>query len=80
MPATCRSCKALIDKTPCGKCRVNAAAFFKATPPDFSTRDSYFKWTVDFHNSASADAGHAPLTLAEATARWRKPATVAPTP
>ena len=61
----------IVSKVPgCQRCRTNATAYFKSSPPDFTTRESYFAWTVGLHNSASADAGKPALSLAEALVAW----------
>lgn len=60
-------------------CRKNWLAALQSTPPDLTSPEAYFAWSVDRHNEVNARLGKPTLTLAEALAIWH-PASPRPTP
>lgn len=56
---------------PCGECRRHWDAILKSHPPDASTPESYFAWTVVVHNEVNQLLKKALITLAQAQALWR---------
>lgn len=51
----------LIDSLGCGECEGHARDYVRANPPDYSSREALFLWTVDFHDSVRARQGKVPL-------------------
>lgn len=58
-------------KIPCGECRVHWSGLLRRLPPDASSHDRLFRWTVDAHNAVNDRLGKPRLTLGEAIQRWR---------
>jgi hypothetical protein len=42
--------EAYMQGLPCAKCRTHFEEFIKQNPPDFHSRERFFKWTVRAHN------------------------------
>jgi hypothetical protein len=42
------------QRIPCGDCKVSFNAILKQTPPDLSSADAYFAYTVTVHNTVNA--------------------------
>lgn len=47
-------------------CRKHWKELVAANPPDFSSRESFFAWSVDRHNDVNAKLGKPPVSLEEA--------------
>lgn len=54
----------------CGICRANWAAALRAHPPDLTSADAYFRWTVDRHNDINALKKKPTLSYQQAMNRW----------
>lgn len=52
-------------------CRKHWLALLAETPPDLSSPDAYFRWTVIAHNRVNKRRKVKQWSLEEATARWR---------
>lgn len=55
---------------PCGSCRQSFFAITSKIPPDISSTDAYFAWTVAAHNAVSAALGKSQLSVDEAKSHW----------
>jgi hypothetical protein len=55
-----------VRELPCPKCRAHFEEFVQKNPPDLSTREDFFKWTVDAHNAVSLALGKPTVSLDEA--------------
>lgn len=51
---------------PCGSCRSHWLALVQRHPPDLSSAEAFFVWTVDRHNDVNARRGTALLSVAAA--------------
>lgn len=51
----------------CGECRAHWRALLAATPPDYSSREAYFAWTVDSHNQVNRRLGKPIVSVTVAT-------------
>ena len=51
---------------PCAKCRVHFEDYIAHHPPDFSSREKFFQWTVDAHNHVNQHTGKKIVSLDEA--------------
>lgn len=58
--------EAFLNGLPCPKCRAHFCDFLGRTPPDFSSRDAFFGWTVEAHNFVNEATGKPRVGLAEA--------------
>lgn len=54
------------------KCREFWKAWRAGHPPDFSSREAYFAWTVACHNAVNSKLGKKEWTVAEAKKVWYK--------
>lgn len=52
----------------CRACLVHFRQLLERTPPDFSSREAFFRWTVDIHNQVNAHLGRPLFTLEQAIA------------
>ena len=59
---------AFLKGLPCPKCRAHFCSFLETTPPDYSSREAFFEWTVTAHNFVNAANGKPDVTVAEARA------------
>lgn len=59
----------------CHLCQRHWYEFLKANPPDFSTSDAQFEFSVRAHNHANAQRGVPEMSLEDALALWSAPAT-----
>jgi hypothetical protein len=57
-------------KLPCVTCRQNWLAALKSAPPDFSTPEATFTWTVARHNEVNRRNGKREYTVEEARALY----------
>ena len=57
-----------LDGLPCEKCRQHFAEFLGQSPPDFSSRESFFNWTVAAHNYVNVAMGRRSWSIEEARA------------
>ena len=55
---------------PCERCRQHYNKELGLTPPDITSRDSLFKWTVDIHNKVNKRLGKDTITYDEAYVIW----------
>jgi hypothetical protein len=51
---------------PCPECRAHFEDFLKESPPDFSSRDRFFRWTVAAHNFVNRACGQREWSVEEA--------------
>jgi hypothetical protein len=60
-------------------CRGEWRTLLKRMPPDLSSPEAYFAWSVAVHNAVNLRLGKPPLTLEAARAKWStSPATTPP--
>jgi hypothetical protein len=52
------------------QCSPHWRAYLKSHPPDLSSAESYFAWTVAAHNAVNARLGKPPLDFRTAASRW----------
>ena len=64
--------KAWANKIPKGscKCQDSWGSWIKICPPDFTSRDSYFAWTVKSHNMVNMKLYKKIWSVAEAKKKW----------
>lgn len=55
-------------RVPCGTCQQHWVEILTATPPDFSSTDAYFAWTVAVHNAVNRRLGKPEIDVARARA------------
>jgi hypothetical protein len=55
-------------RLPCGECATEWMKLLNAAPPDVSSRDAYFVWTVRMHNAVNRRLGKAEFTVEAARA------------
>lgn len=55
---------------PCGDCKRKWLELVRQTPPDFSTVDGYFNWTVDRHNEVNRLLDKLVITYERARQIW----------
>lgn len=55
---------------PCEDCRIHWAELMAANPPDLSSRETFFAWTVDRHNDVNRRLDLMPMSIGEAYQRW----------
>lgn len=60
----------MAKRLPCGSCRAHWQALVAKHPPDLSSADAYWRWTVDRHNDVSQRLGKPSFTLDAARERW----------
>lgn len=53
-------------KVPCGECREHWHELAAELPPDLSSPDAYWRWTVEAHNRVNQRIGRPTLTVAQA--------------
>jgi hypothetical protein len=53
-------------RLPCGECKTEWLAALKRTPPDLSSPEAYFAWTVARHNEVNVRKGKPVVSLDEA--------------
>jgi len=54
-----RYLKFFVNHLPCvDPCRKDSYEYLNKNPPDFSNKENYFKWTVDFHNWVNEKTGN----------------------
>jgi hypothetical protein len=53
-------------RVPCGDCRSSWRKWVEANPPDFSSQDAFFEWTVRAHNSVNRKLGRGEWTVENA--------------
>lgn len=60
------------DKIPKGSCKCQDSweSWIKICPPDFTSRDSYFAWTVKSHNMVNMKLYKRIWSVAEAKKKW----------
>ncbi len=51
---------------PCGGCSLHAMMYFAQHPPDGSTGQAFYAWTVEFHNEVNKRIGKPVYTVDEA--------------
>jgi hypothetical protein len=56
---------------PCGECTMHWTKLLKELPPDFSSNDALFEWSVRAHNVVNRRLGKPEISVAEARARWQ---------
>ena len=54
----------------CCQCRTNWQTIQTDLPPDLTTPERYFAWTVEAHNRVNAHIGKPQVTLAAASELW----------
>jgi hypothetical protein len=57
---------AFLAGLPCPKCREHFKGFLEQTPPDFTSREAFFNWTVQAHNFVNEATGKPLLDVDEA--------------
>jgi len=57
----------------CAECLFEWVRLLDANPPDFSSRDGYFAWSVLVHNLVNRKLGKPEMAVEEARARWEAP-------
>ena len=60
-----------VEGLPCAKCRCHFEAFLTGCPPDFSSRASFFEWTVRAHNHVNRALSKPEFTEAQAREEHR---------
>ena len=60
----------LLPRVPCGECRTHWKKLLAELPPDYSSLDAYFAWTVNAHNRVNERLGKSVLTVEEARRHW----------
>jgi hypothetical protein len=58
---------------PCGECRADWSALLTQYPPDFSSPDAFFTWTVFIHNKVNEKLGREQWAASNARERWGLP-------
>jgi ADP-heptose:LPS heptosyltransferase len=61
--AESRWMQAFSSFVPCGECRRHWEELIRRTPPNYSSRSSYFAWTVGAHNNVNMRLGKPIVTL-----------------
>jgi len=54
------------------KCKENWDKWYKANPPDFTTKESYFAWTVKAHNDINNRLGKPIVSVEDAKKLYRR--------
>lgn len=54
----------------CGSCAGDWKTYLAEFPPDFSSNEAFFTWTVAAHNVVNAKLNKAMVTLEQARERW----------
>jgi hypothetical protein len=57
---------AFLAGLPCPKCREHFNVFLEENPPDFSSREAFFEWTVRAHNDVNEATGKRVISVGEA--------------
>src|SRR6202021_956028 len=60
-------------RIPCGGGRQHWMQFLREEPPDYSSREALFAWTVSAHNAVNRRLGKAQISLQAAEQRWGGP-------
>lgn len=55
-----------IESIPCPLCQDHFQLFIKQSPPDFSSRPAFFRWTVCAHNYVNRSLNKKEIDLKEA--------------
>ena len=58
-------------KLPCGPCKAEWQRIEEKIPPDFSSLDLFFEWTVKGHNEINKKLGKPIVSLEEAKEIWK---------
>ena len=58
-------------KLPCGPCKASWQEIQERIPPDFSSQDLFFEWTVIVHNEVNKKLGKRIVSLEEARNIWK---------
>lgn len=56
---------------PCGECKAHWHQVVVENPPDFSSHEAYFRWTVDCHNLVNRSLGKPLMSYEDAETIWR---------
>lgn len=62
--------KAILFILPCGECKQHWNTFCASQPPDLSSAEAYFAWTVAVHNSVNAKLNKPIMEIDDARRRW----------
>lgn len=63
------------QRVPCGECRRHWRELVKLHPPDLSSPDAYFAWTVARHNDVSRRLGKPEWTVEQVRAHYGRTVT-----
>ena len=55
----------------CGECKLHWLKLVRQQPPDASSNDALFAWSVRVHNTVNRHLGKAELTLEAAAGYWK---------
>jgi hypothetical protein len=58
--------KLFVESIPCPKCQLHFESYIQQFPPVFTTRQLFFKWTVDAHNFVNRALKKSELSLFDA--------------
>jgi hypothetical protein len=58
--------KAFAERVPCGDCRAGFLELLEKHPPDLSSREAYFAWTVALHNAVNRKLGKPEMSVEDA--------------
>ena len=58
-------------KISCGSCKAHLEELLKALPTDYSSKEGFFKWTVEIHNMVNKKLGKVEISVEEAILLWQ---------
>lgn len=60
------------SQIPCGTCKAHWQDLILKFPPDYSSAENFFKWTVEAHNKVNERLGKSIVSIEEAKKIWYK--------
>jgi hypothetical protein len=72
--------KNFTNKIACGECKTHWLQWTARNPPDFTSHEALFIWSVNAHNSVNERLGKPTMTVEDARRRWSRPDTPAASP
>jgi hypothetical protein len=58
-------------RIPCGACKDHFKQLLREVPPDYTTRENYFAWTVEIHNRVNRRLNKPEVSVDEAMGVWK---------
>jgi len=58
-------------KISCGSCKSHLEELLRVLPVDYSSKEGFFKWTVEIHNMVNKKLGKVEISVEEAILLWQ---------